>query len=221
MYKKLSFKTSIILFTALIVSFICFSACSNNAPVLNNAKLSIVFDYDDYESLPKARLSIFVEASSNPRRFESITVTSNKNELVWESKDLILAETNEISYCGLTNLVMPEKEIIPAGEYKITFTQSDDEAKEVVRTLNYDKQLYDTKGSDVAALMGKTSATKMITIYDNEKKVLYYGPRKRELSDSRRIWNEYRTAAEFQESWVNSNGTVICNMPVEKVEPGN
>ena len=116
---------------------------------------------------------------------------------------------------------MPEKEIIPAGEYKITFTQSDDEAKEVVRTLNYDKQLYDTKGSDVAALMGKTSATKMITIYDNEKKVLYYGPRKRELSDSRRIWNEYRTAAEFQESWVNSNGTVICNMPVEKVEPGN
>lgn len=221
MYKKLSFKKSIILLAIFIIAFVSFSACTNNAPVLNNAKLSIVFDYNDYESLPKARLSIFVEASSNPRRFESITVTSSKNELVWESKDLVLAETNEISYLGLTNLVMPEKETIPTGEYKITFTQSDDEEKEITRTLNYDRQLYNTKGSDVATLMGRTAATKMITIYDKEKKVLYYGPRKRELSDARRIWNEYSTAAEFQESWVSSNGTVICNMPIEKVEPGN
>ena len=70
-------------------------------------------------------------------------------------------------------------------------------------------------------LMKQYYGTKMLTIYDEYKSVIYYGPRSVELSDARGIWNNYRDAAEFQESWVNQNGTVICNLPVEKVVPGN
>ena len=183
--------------------------------------MAVVFDYNNKEDLPLARLSIFVEATSNPRRFETVTVSSDQNELVWEATDLVLAADETNTYCGVTNLVMPANEKIPSGEYTIVFTQSDEEKKEIKKTVNYDKSLYEAKAGDVPDIMKKYYGTRMITIYDNEKNVLYYGPRSAELNDARGIWNNYRDAAEFQESWVNQNGTVICNLPLEKVAPGN
>ena len=208
-------------FLLVITAIIFITSCSNNAPQIQNARFSVVFDYENYDDLPKARLSVFVEATSNPRRFDTVIVKCDQNEYVWEATDLLLAADDSITYCGVTNLVMPVNQQIPSGEYTIVFRQSDEEEKEIKRILNYDKTLYETKAEDVPALMKKYYGTKMITIYDDSRNVLYYGPRSAELSNSRGIWNNYRDAAEFQESWVNQNGTVICNLPVEKVVPGN
>ena len=207
--------------TFVLLFQVIFCSCSNNVPEISNAKLSIIFDYESYDSFPSARLSVFVEAASNPRRFESINVTSEKNELVWESSNIVLAENNEIKYCGLTNLVMPQNETIPSGAYTITFTQSDEEKKEIKTFLNYDKELYNTKGSDASDVMKRYVSSRMLTIYDSENNIIYYGPRTTEFSNARGIWNQYPKATEFQETWINSNGTVICNMPMEKVVPGN
>ena len=198
-----------------------FNSCSNNVPEIGNAKLAVVFDYESDDSLPKARLSIFVEATSNPRRFDSITVTNNQSEYVWESTDLVLATNNEKNFCGVTNFVMPENEEIPSGTYTVIFHQSDDEKKEIRRTLTYDKTLYETKAVDVPEVMKRAYSAKLLTVYDENKKILYYGTRTSELSDARGIWNNYRDAYEFQESWINVNGTVICNLPIQKVTPGN
>ena len=214
-------KNHLFFFFSILFSLSIFTACSNTVPDISNARLSIIFDYESYDALPQARMSVFVEANSNPRRFETITVSSNKNEYVWEADDLIFAADDNVKYCGFTNFVLPQNLQIPSGEYTIIFRQSDDEQKEIKRNLNYDKTLYETKVSDVAQVMKKYYSTRMLTIYDNSKKVLYYGPRSADLSDARGIWNNYRDAAEFQESWVNQNGTVICNMPLEKVVPGN
>ena len=196
-------------------------ACSSNVPELGNARLSVIFDYTSNDELPKARLSVFVESISNPRRFDSITVSSNKNEYVWEANDMILAADQEKTYCGVTNFVMPQNEQIPSGDYTIVFRQADDEQIEIKRILSYDKSLYETKGSDVPQVMKKFYSTRMLTIYDATKKIIYYGPRTSELLDSRGIWNNYREASEYQESWINQSGTIICNLPIEKVEPGN
>ena len=205
----------------LSIACILIISCSNSVPQIQNTRFCVVFDYAGYDALPEARLSIFVETSSNPRRFDTITVSSNKNEYVWEATDLILAADENNTYCGTTNLIMPAKEQIPTGEYTIVFRQSDDEQSELKRILSYDKTFYDTKASDVPALMKRFYGTKMLTVYDESDKIIYYGPRSDDLSDARGIWNNYREAAEFQESWVSQNGTVICNMPLEKVKPGN
>ena len=217
--KKLFFQKQLILLILLLFAF--FFSCSNNAPQIQNARFTVVFDYVNYEDLPVARLSVFVEATSNPRRFDTITVSSDQNEYVWEATDLVLAADEANNYCGITNLVMPSNQKIPSGEYTIVFRQSDEEEKEIKRTLTYDKSLYEAKAADVSTIMKKYYGNKMLTVYDEEKKVLYYGPRTSDLNDARGIWNSYPKAAEFQESWVNQNGTVICNLPVEKVIPGN
>ena len=189
------------------------SSCSNNVPELGNSRLSVVFDYNSLDELPKARLSIFVESVSNPRRFDTITVSSNQNEYVWQASDLILAADADKTYCGVTNFVMPANQKIPSGEYTIIFRQADDEQTEIKRILSYDKSLYETKGSDVPQVMKKFYSSRMLTIYDES--------RTSELLNARGIWNNYREAAEFQESWINQSGTIICNLPMEKVEPGN
>ena len=219
MIRRLFHRQFIFLLILVLTTVIC--ACSNNVPELGNARLSVVFDYDSNDSLPQARLSVFVEAVSNPRRFDTITVSSNQNEYVWEASDLILAADESKNYCGVTNFVMPANQKIPSGEYTILFRQSDDEEKEIKRILSYDKSLYETKGEDVPQVMKKFYSTRMLTIYDASKKIIYYGPRSAELSDARGIWNNYRDASEFQESWVNQSGTIICNLPMEKVVPGN
>ena len=85
--KKSFFAITFLLLSAIVL----FNSCSNNVPEISNAKLSIIFDYDSNEALPQARLSVFVQADSNPRRFESIYVTSAKTDFVWESSNLILA----------------------------------------------------------------------------------------------------------------------------------
>ena len=195
-----------------------FISCSNTVPQIHNTSCSVVFDYSNYDELPQARLSIFVETNSNPRRFDSIIVTCDQNEYIWEATDLILAADDKNTYCGTTSLVMPANEQIPCGEYTITFHQSDDEEEIIKRPLTYDKTPYTLKGKEISKSF---SGERMLKIYGSEKEILYYGPRTAELKDARGIWNNYSNAVEFQESWIGQNGTVICNMPLEKVVPGN
>lgn len=219
--KNIFFSGALRLTSVFIICFctlFCLS-CSNNVPQVHNAKLNIIFDYDSMESLPNVRMGIFVEATSNPRRFEKITVAPKGKDYSWEVTDLLLAESHEQKYSGAVNLVMPKDEQFPTGEYQIEYIQSDEETSDIKIGLFYDKKLYELKGSDVAQYMTNAMGSKMIKIYDENKKIIYYGPRTVELRDARNIWNNYREAAEFQETWV--NGSVICNMPIEKVEPGN
>lgn len=208
---------------ALLAFFLCalISSCSDNVIQTTDAKLSVVFDYDSYDELPKARLSVFVEAESDPNRMETITVTCNQTEYIWESDELVRAQNNEVKYCGLTNIVMPPEEKIPSGDYNITYIQADNEKKELKALLRYDQAFYETKAADVGLLMQKYLGSRMLTIYGQDKSILYYGPRTSQYSDARGIWNEYRDAVEFQESWVSSAQNVVCNLPLEKVEPGN
>lgn len=218
---KLKKTLSLICGTWAFLFLLIFSSCTNNVIQSSDAKLSIIFDYASYDELPRARLSVFVEAVSNPNRMESISLSCDKKEYVWESDNLVRAQNNEVKYCGLTNLVMPENEKIPAGEYSITYIQSDNEKKEMKASLNYDSGFYDIKAADVGNLMQRYMGARMLTVYGEDNKILYYGPRSSQYSDARGIWNEYREAQEFQESWVSSAGNIICNLPVEKVIPGN
>ncbi len=209
------------LFLLLLLPLIYLCSCTNNVIQTGEAQLSIVFDYDSLDALPKARLTVFVEASSNPARFEYIRVSADKKEYIWESDKLILAQNNEIKYCGLTNLVLPPPEQLPKGLYTVTYIQADQEKKEMKAVLNYESSFYNCKGSEVPKMMEKFMGARMLTVYDEENKIIYYGPRSSQFADARGIWNEYPEAFEFQESWISANSNVVCNLPVEKVLPGN
>ena len=185
------------------------------------ARLSVVFDYEKMDEFPKARLAVFVEAHSNPRRVGTITVAAKGSDFSWEVNDLLFAQNDETKYLGAVNLVMPQDLQFPTGEYNVSFIQMDEEKSDVKVPLFYDKTLYETKGSEASKVMNDAMASRMLKVYGENKKVLYYGPWTREFTNARSIWNVYRDAQEFQETWVSPGGSVICNLPVQKVVPDN
>lgn len=196
-------------------------SCSNNVPQVRDARLSIIFDYETMDSLPSARLGVFVESVSNPHRFGLIKVQAQDCDYSWETGDFVMAQNNEQKFCGAVNLVMPQNQKFATGDYNVQFVQDDEEKIEVKLTLDYNTSFYDFKAQEAVDFMNKNMGSRLLKIYDENKKVIYYGPRTPELNDARRIWNLYREAAEFQETWISSSGNVICNLPVEKVTPGN
>ena len=216
--KNLFLSTIILLVSAFFLCSIC--ACSNNAPQLRETNLTVIFDYETKDSLPTARMGVFVEAASNPKRFESLKVWAKGSDFIWEANNLLLAENEEQKYLGYVNLVMPQNQEFPTGEYTIEFLQYDEEKSEMKYVLNYDKSFYNAKTEQVASLMNKNMGSRMLKIFDTDKKVIYYGPRTYEFSTARGIWNVYSQAKEFQEIWISGNKSVICNFPIEKVEPG-
>ncbi len=216
--KKLFLNAAIVMGLILFICSIC--SCSNNAPQLREANLTIIFDYKSKDSLPTARMGVFVEAVSNQKRIDSLKVFAKGSDLIWESNNLLLAENEEQKYLGCVNLVMPQNQEFPAGEYTIEFQQYDEEKTEMKYVLSYDKSFYNAKTEQVASLMNKNMGSRMLKIFDADKKVIYYGPRTYEFSTARGIWNVYSQAKEFQEIWISGNKNVICNFPIEKVEPG-
>lgn len=57
--------------------------CSDSIPDVVSSKSSVIFTYDDYESTPNVRLAVFLEVSSDPRRVETISISSIKDNMKW------------------------------------------------------------------------------------------------------------------------------------------
>lgn len=59
-----------------ILAILLFVSCQQTLPELTQSNYSVIFDYKDEESLPTSRLSVFVESSSDVRRYNHIQVSS-------------------------------------------------------------------------------------------------------------------------------------------------
>lgn len=217
MGKKISLKKIICLSSFILV--IIFASCSQNLPEIGQANTSVIFEYEDTESLPKARFSVFVDSVSNPRRFASLRVRSEEENYEWEIDDLIMFETSEKTFAGYTNFVMPEGLEIPKGKYSVIFTNADEEEIEKEFYIDYNSDFYELKSTEIPDYMKKRSANNKIAIYDNDSLLIYYGERNKDFKTTRDIWNKYQNAEFFNDIWSMSGNTVICILPQELVKP--
>ena len=207
-------------FLFLLILIFPFS-CSQNLPEARFALPSLIFEYEKTDSLPTARLSIFVESTSDVRRYQRITLKSVKNDYVWDTYDIVKFKSAEKMYAGYTNFVMPGEELIPSGEYQVTYENADGEKIDIKTFLNYDSSFYTKKADEIPEFMASKRAINSIIIFNAEKSVLYFGEKKDELSNSRKIWNKYRDAAFYQEVYALADNSVMCVMPVMDVLPDN
>lgn len=218
MGKKLSLN-KIFSLISLAVVYVIFASCSQNLPEVRQASSSIIFEYEDDESLPQARFSVFVESVSDPRRFAGLKVHSETEGYEWEVDDLVMIENEDKTYAGYTNFVMPEGEKIPKGKYTVIFTNADEEEYETEFYLDYNTKYYELKAPDVPEFMKKRSGNNKIAIYNKDSLLIYYGERNVEFKTTRDIWNKYQNADFFNDIWSMSGNTVICILPKELVQP--
>ena len=196
-----------------------FFSCAQNLPEIKIAVPTIIFDYEAQDSLPKGRLSIFVESVSDVRRYESISIKSIQTNYIWDTDEIVMFKNSDKMYAGYTNFIVPEGELIPSGEYQICYMNADGEEQTLNINLNYDSEFYQKTASEIPDFFKTKRGSVSLMIFNANKNVLYFGDKKDDLNNSRKIWNKYRDAAFYQEIWTTTDNSVMCVLPLTEVVP--
>lgn len=212
-------KSGIINFLLITAISLFFISCSQVTPEISVTDYSIIFDYENEESQPSARLSVFAASSSDVRRYEKIRITSVDSGFSWETDKLARMENDEVQWAGCTNLFAPEDEKLPLGRYEITYINADEKECTVSLDVRYDVDIYEVLLSGLSEYMAEKRGIEKIAIYDKEHILIYFGNRTEEFKTTRDIWNNYREAEFYQVIWYTRDGRVICIEPEKAVKP--
>lgn len=207
------FSLTLVLISAFLIS------CSQVTPELSLTDYSIIFDYENEETSPEARLSIFSSSVSDVRRYSKISITSLDTGLSWETDNIVRMENEEVQWAGCTNLVAPEDEMLPVGKYEITYYNADEKECTVSLEVRYDIGFYDVLLNELADYMADKGGIEKIAIYDKEGVLIYFGVRTEKFKTTRDIWNTYREAETYRIIWYSRDGKVICIEPEKPVVP--
>ena len=200
---------------AFILSFTIFG-CSQNLPEIYETRHSVVFTYNDYESLPEARLSVFLETTSDPRRCERVEIHSLEADYLWNTCTIMKIANSERKWSGNVNFVVPAGEKIPKGIYELKYISADESEDTVTFAVKYDDKLYELTGNDFLKFIGDSGKLD-IAIYDNSRVLIYMGEKTEELSTKGDIFNTYNEAVYYQDIWFNDDNSVICILPENKL----
>lgn len=217
--KRKSLKNAICYSLLAAVSFLLCISCTQVTPELTQSDYSIIFDYENDEALPSARLSLFMASDSNVRRYQRIKITALETGYIWDTDIIAMLESEGTQWAGLTNLVAPENEKLPCGKYEVTYYNADEKECTINLEIKYDIDFYDVLLSALPEVMKEKRGIEKIAIYDKEHILIYFGDRTQELQSARGIWNVYRDAGTYQEIWYSRDGTVTCIGPEKKVSP--
>ena len=196
-----------------------FISCSQNTPELTTTDYSVIFDYENDETPPEARLSVFASSASDVRRYEKIRIKSLDTGLYWEADNIACLESESIQWAGCSNLRAPENEQFPTGRYEITYINADEKECSVKLEIKYDAGLYEVLLSGLADYMKEKRGIEKIAIFDKEHIMIYFGDRTENFKTTRDIWNYYRQAYTYQVIWYSYGGRVICIEPEKAVTP--
>lgn len=200
--------------TSLILLFI---GCTQVTPELTQANYSVIFEYDDETDVPASRLSLFVESNTNVRRYDRIKITSLETGYIWDFTEIAKMSYDEEEWAGNTNLVVPENEIIPCGNYEVTYYNADEKETTIYVTVSYDTDFYDISIDDLPEAIETKNGYCKIAIYNEDKAMLYFGNKTSELKTPRGIWNVFREAAYYQDIYYTPGNFEICIMPMREV----
>lgn len=195
------------------------TSCSQNMPELSQSDYSVIFDYAEDEEYPSARLSVFMSAASDVRRFERIRIKSLEADYIWDTSEIACLESDNVQWAGCTNLVAPENKKLPLGRYEVSYFNADEKECKVVLDITYDADFYDVLFSALPEVMADKKGLEKIAIYGKDKLLLYFGDRNTEFKTTRGIWNVYREAETYNLIWYTRDGRVICIGPEKKVTP--
>ena len=214
-----SLKHQIVVSLLAAISVLICVSCTQVTPEVTQSDYSIIFDYENTEELPSARLSLFMASESNVRRYQRIKITALETGYIWDTDNIALLENEGTQWAGLTNLVAPENEKLPGGKYEVTYYNADEKECTINLEIKYDIDFYDVLFSGLPEVMKQKRGIEKIAIYDKEHILIYFGDRTQELQTVRGIWNVYREAGTYQEIWYTRDGTVTCIGPEKPVSP--
>ena len=208
-----------LMFFSLSLSFllILISSCSQVTPEIIAPEYSVIFEYEDENSNPKARMSLFAESLSDVNRYDRIKVYCENGGYVWNFDEISKHTNKKRSWAGNTNLVMPKNQIFPTGKYELIFYNADEKEAVEVMYVNYDASFYKLTSIESEKLLENKNSVKKIAIYDKNHQMIYFGEKTSSLDSPRGIWNHFSNAKYYQDIIITPGNYVICIMPEKEV----
>ena len=203
-------------FYLLNIIFILFLAtilgCSDSVPDVVSSKSSVIFTYDDYESKPNVRLAVFLEVSSDPRRVETISISSIKDNMKWLCEEPVVFSESNKKMVGYTNFVTPNDVKIPTGSYKVVYTDAQGRFIESFTYVSYPEDLMESNVSESEEFLGLRKK-EYIAIYNSNDEILYFGDRKKHWTEDSIIFAGNKDYVKFRRCINMIDDSVICLFP--------
>ena len=196
-----------------------FFSCSQNAADIKESELSVIYEYIDEETLPSARMCVFIESESDTRRCEEIFLCSQKDGFEWTSDELVHIKSGERSWSGYTNFVMQAKQRFPNDSYNLVLKNADEQEASENFDFSYDEAFYELNAVEAEKKLKAEDAVKKLAIYDENGILLYYDVQTDKLDSARKMWNMFSNASYYNIIWQSKDNSTICIMPKRLVIP--
>ena len=209
---------SVFFCAAIFLSFSFFSCAESDADVVS-ASGTMIFDFSDAESVPSARLAVFVQLTSDVRRTDNFTISNAESGYSWSvAKPGIFTGLNK-SYAYSLNLSAPVGEDIPQGSYFVSYYDAAGSEDTIRFSVSYKKELFEATSSKCKEIL--ENAAENVAIYDESGELLFMGKARSSWKTNEAILRDYRLAYTKRICYVTPGNTVICMMPSEKLKEEN
>ncbi len=207
-------KIFISLFSVLLLnSFaLVISACSEDPVNVSAVNASVVFDWQDNETLPSQRLSVFVETVSNVRRVESLLVKNT--DYSWNIESPLMVRDGQRQWAGYMHLEPPPAGDdglgkFPQGLYSLECIDAAGHKSGQTFTVHYNYDLLKTYA--VQAEEKISEMNKKIAVYSEQDELLFFDKPSDRWLDDAAVFKNVRHSFYMRKAYI--GGGVICLLP--------
>ena len=205
---------------SMLASIVCtsllawtFSSCADAAPELVSVTGTMVFDYEDSDSLPSARLAVFVQTSTEVQRVDSLLAVSRDDGYNWRIDSPQQFKSGDRQWACYTNLQSAENVRFPKGVYDFQYVDAAGEEAWTSFVVSYPDELFETKSGDIKSVLSSLSDS--VALYDKSNMLIYFGKNKSNWNSNANIIREYPAAVTIRHCLSNSGNRVVCLLPAE------
>lgn len=187
-------------------------SCSDDAVDAASAQANLILDWEDEQSLPTERLSVFVEISSNVRRLESFSVKSGP--YTWNVDSPIVFMAGENQWAGWPRLEPPlvdakERPLFPLGNYQIECVDAAGKKDTASFSITFNAALLDATVDKVEGLL--PAPQKRIAVYSESNELLYFDSPKSSWLNDESIFKDVKDSSYYRNTI--ANGNALCFFP--------
>ncbi len=200
-------------FSLILQCTVLFVSCSDSSPKITSVNPCVVFEFEDEQSLPSARLSIFAASESDIHRAAEIRAVSEESGLEWICKEpRKITDGNKKNWVGYSKFIAPDGLNLPSGKYIFFYEDASGRECESFFTLDIPDEYFTSKSSDYPSLI-KRSKSKKIAVYDESNSLVYYGDYKKSWGTESDVLKDYPDAIRYRICYATSDNKNCFVMP--------
>ena len=200
-----------LLFVVLAAAFVLgLLSCSDDPVATASVQAHLILDWEDDQSLPAERLSVFIETSSNVRRVESFSVKSG--DYTWNVDSPIVFQSGDRQWAGWPHLEPPPnaaRPLFPLGNYQVECVDAAGKKSSATFSIVINAALLDADASQAEGLI--TAPQKRVAVYSDSNELLYFDSARNNWLSDEAIFSGVKDSSYYRNSI--SAGSALCFLP--------